>query len=412
MPKHNLVLGDSPDGEPVGFPIDALRRHAVVLGSSGSGKTVLSKVLVEECVRSQLPVVAVDPQGDLASLALAGDEATLRKMGVNPRIAEQFFDVVEPVIWTPGASYGRPLSFMPKMSVGTNLRHEDRIRAFGAVGQSLAAMVGDNNEATPVAFSMILEYADEFGLACDTVGDLCNFLADPPPMLARRLEPIFDDKTRKRAQKAFMVKTLGPNRLLFDLGEPIDPDELFGLRSNSGKTRLSVIYLNTLTSQADKDLFVALLAGALYQWMLTLDGQHLWGMFYMDEMAPYLPPVKNPPAKQGLMLLLRQARKYGLCCLMATQSPGDLDYKALGQMGTWALGRIQGERALSKVAPVLRAQPNLDTEAILDELPGLPKGRFVLVNPDHFESAAECQVRWLVTDHRVLTPEEVETISR
>lgn len=412
MTRPKLIFGDTPDGESVGFPIDALRRHAIVLGSSGSGKTVLSKVIVEECVRKGLPVIAVDPQGDLASLALSEDPAKLVEMGVDPAVAERFFERVEPVIWTPGSTYGRPLSFMPKMDVPANIRHEDKVRAFGAVGQSLAAMVGDNNEATPVAFSMILEYADQFGLACDTVGDLCNFLADPPPELARRIEPIFDDKVRKRAQKAFLVKTLGPNRLLFELGEPIDPDELLGLRSGTDKVRLSIIYLNTLTSQDDKDLFVAMLTGAMYQWMLGLDGQHLWGLFYMDEVAPYLPPVKNPASKQGLMLMLRQARKYGLCCLLATQSPGDLDYKALGQMGTWALGRLNGERALGKVAPILRAQPDLDTEAILDELPGLPKGRFILINPDHFESAARCQVRWLVTQHKTVTPEEVETISR
>jgi hypothetical protein len=293
----------------------------------------------------------------------------------------------------------------------SGVRPEDRLRAFGAIGQSLASMVGDCSESTTVAFSMILEYADAQGLACDSIDDFVAFLGDPPAPLANALEPVFDAKARGKAHKAFLVKTLGANRLLFDLGRSIDVDELFGLYkggpTDNGKARLSIVYLNTLTSQEDKEIFVSLLCSALYQWMLTLDGSQLWGMLYMDEVAPYLPPVKNPASKQALMMLLRQARKYGLCCLLATQSPGDIDYKALGQVGTMALGRIFGERALGKVEPVIRAQPGVDTDSIIQGLPGMQKGRFILVNPDHFEVPVEAQVRWLVTKHHTVTADGV-----
>jgi hypothetical protein len=191
----------------------------------------------------------------------------------------------------------------------------------------------------------------------------------------------------------------------------IDVNELFGLYTggpaDNGKARLSIIYLNTLTSQEDKEIFVSLLCSAMYQWMLTLDGSKLWGLLYMDEVAPYLPPVKNPASKQGLMLLLRQARKYGLCCLLATQSPGDIDYKALGQVGTMALGRIFGERALGKVEPVIRAQPGVDTDAIMAGLPGMAKGQFVLVNPDEFKVPQAARVRWLASKHTTVTADGV-----
>jgi len=409
--KLPLTIGHTPDGELVQLPIDALRRHMLALGASGSGKTVLCKVMVEECIRKRLPVIAVDPQGDLASFALTEDPAILVKMGVDPAIAAEFRNRVDVKIWTPGATLGIPVSFTPTMDVPEDIRPEDRIRAFGAVGQALAGMVGANDESAPVAFSMILEYADKQGLACETIDDFLAFLGDPPMPLARELNPVFDSKARAKCHKAFLLKTLGANRLMFDLGKPIDITEMFGLYtgepSASGRVRLSVIYLNTLTSQEDKEIFVSLLCSALYQWMLTLDGEQLWGMFYMDEVAPYLPPVKNPASKQGLMLLMRQARKYGLCCLLATQSPGDIDYKALGQVGTMALGRIMGERALGKVEPILRALPGIDTEAIIDGLPGMARGRFILVNPDVFEHPVETQVRWLVSKHKTVTTDGV-----
>lgn len=412
MMKLPLTIGTDRYGSVVQLPIDALRRHMLALGASGSGKTVLCKVIVEECIRKGLPVIALDPQGDLASLATEEDPEVLIKMGVDPAIAREFHDKVDVKIWTPGATFGIPLSFTPTMNVpSSGIRPEDRLRAFGTIAQSLASMVGDATESTAVAFSMILEYADAQGLACDSIDDFVMFLGDPPGPLARDLEPIFDAKARSKSHKAFLVKTLGANRLLFDLGKSIDIDELFGLYkggpSDNGKARLSVIYLNTLTSQEDKEIFVSLLCSALYQWMLTLDGSQLWGMLYMDEVAPYLPPVKNPASKQSLMLLIRQARKYGLCCLLATQSPGDIDYKALGQVGTMALGRIFGERALGKVEPILRAAPGVDTDAIIAGLPGMASGQFVIVNPDEFKTPVEAKVRWLCTRHHTVTSDGV-----
>lgn len=409
--KLPLTLGTTADGELVQLPIEALRRHMLALGASGSGKTVLCKVMVEEVVRKGLPVIAVDPQGDLASLALSEDPAVLVRMGVDPGIAREFHNRVDVKVWTPGSTLGIPVSFTPAMEVPEDIRPEDRIRAFGAVGQALAGMIAADGETAPVAFSMILEYADKHGLACSNVEDFLRFLGDPPLPLARELDPVFDAKARSKAHKAFLIKTLGSNRLMFDLGKPLDINEMFGLWSGgpaeNGKARLSIVYLNTLTSQEDKEIFVSLLCSALYQWMLTLDGSRLWGMFYMDEVAPYLPPVKNPASKQGLMLLLRQARKYGLCCMLATQSPGDIDYKALGQVGTMALGRIMGERALGKVEPILRAMPNLDTDGIISGLPGMAKGRFILVNPDVYEHPVEAQVRWLVSKHVTVTADGV-----
>lgn len=409
--KLPLNLGTTLDGDEVQLPIDALRRHMLALGASGSGKTVFCKVVVEECIRKRLPVIAIDPQGDIASMAMSEDPAVLERMGVDAATAREFRDRVDVKIWTPGATLGIPVSLTPNMTVPDGVRPEDRLRAFGSVAQGLASMVGAQNEATATAFSMVLEYADKNGLACENVQDFINFLADPPMPLAQAMEPVFDASARKKAHKAFLVKTLGANRLLFDLGAPIDIDEMLGLYTggpaDSGKARLSVVYLNTLTSQEDKEIFVSLLCSALYKWMLTLDGSQLWGMLYMDEVAPYLPPVKNPASKQALMMLIRQARKYGLCCLLATQSPGDIDYKALGQVGTMAIGRIVGERALGKVEPVIRAQPGTDTEAIIAGLPGMPKGRFVLVNPDVYEEPLTAQVRWLVSKHVNVTADGV-----
>jgi len=51
-----------------------------------------------------------------------------------------------------------------------------------------------------------------------------------------------------------------------------------------------------------------------------------------------------PPSKPPMLTLLKQARAYGLGVVLATQNPVDLDYKGLGNTGTWLIGRLQTER--------------------------------------------------------------------
>ena len=52
------------------MPCDHLLTHGVVVGMTGSGKTGLLMVLVEEALRSSVPVIMVDIKGDLPNLLL------------------------------------------------------------------------------------------------------------------------------------------------------------------------------------------------------------------------------------------------------------------------------------------------------------------------------------------------------
>ena len=417
--KHPLHLGHTDEGEDLTLPLAALRRHAIVLGSTGSGKTVLCKAIVEEVARKGLPVIAIDPQGDLASLGLQGDTETLERMGVDPEIARSYHDRVDLKIWTPGSSSGIPISMAPDLSVSQSDGFEQRIQAYASAADSLADLVGyssvsDAGQAMRIALSSILEYADEHELKCDTLAWVAAFLRDPPAGLLSTLDTVVTEKARKDAARRLQLRTMGVNRLLFDMGQPIDVMSLFGYEpggpASQGKTRVSVIYLNTLGSFDDKVMFVSMLASALYRWMLHQSGEYPVGLVYLDEIAPYMPPTKKPPSKDGLMLLLRQARKYGLCMLLATQSPGDIDYKGLAQVGSWFLGKISTRQELAKVEPRLRADAQLDLGDMIDSLPGFGAGQFVAINGDVFEGAQEFRARWLVSRHETLSPDDVSQI--
>ena len=144
----------------------------------------------------------------------------------------------------------------------------------------------------------------------------------------------------------------------------------------------------------------------MYRWAL-LQPSESQTLFYMDEIAPFCPPVAKPPAKSGLMLLLRQARKYGLGMVLATQSPGDLDYKGLAQIGTVGLGRIKQQQEIAKVATYLANMPGADVDSLVAGLPDKRPGEFTILCPDHLESPAEIRVRWLTRSHEVLGAEAI-----
>ena len=50
-----------------------LTTHGIVIGMTGSGKTGFSIGIIEELLKSKVPVIVVDPKGDMGNLALAFD---------------------------------------------------------------------------------------------------------------------------------------------------------------------------------------------------------------------------------------------------------------------------------------------------------------------------------------------------
>src|SRR6201989_3260518 len=57
-------------GVPLNLPARHLVTHGVVVGMTGSGKTGLLTVLVEETLRAKVPVLVIDVKGDLPNLLL------------------------------------------------------------------------------------------------------------------------------------------------------------------------------------------------------------------------------------------------------------------------------------------------------------------------------------------------------
>jgi hypothetical protein len=173
------------------------------------------------------------------------------------------------------------------------------------------------------------------------------------------------------------------------------------LHTPAGKPRISIFSISHL-GDAERMFFVSLLMNQMLGWMRAQNGTtSLRAIFYMDEIFGYLPPTANPPSKKPMMTLLKQGRAFGLGCLLATQNPVDLDYKALSNIGTWFLGRLQTERDKLRVLDGLEgAAGSQNAKFDRGEMERLISGlgnRVFLMNNVHEDGPVIFHVRWAMS---------------
>jgi hypothetical protein len=160
------------------------------------------------------------------------------------------------------------------------------------------------------------------------------------------------------------------------VGQPLDIQSL--LYAPDGRPRLSVIYTAHL-SEEERFFVTALILDKVKTWMRRQSGTtSLRALVYMDEIYGYFPPhPANPPTKRPLLTLLKQARAQGVSIVLATQNPIDLDYRGLGNIGTWMVGRLQTDNDRARLRDGL-VGAGVDASAVETLLAATRKRVFLL----------------------------------
>ena len=423
-----LVLYDSKD----------LTTHAVIIGMTGSGKTGLGIGLLEEAALDHIPVIAIDPKGDMGNLLLtfpklaAGDfrpwvnprsasdsgqsvddfaaaQAALWKKGLGEwgqsgeRIA-QLRANTDMAIYTPGSNAGLPISVLKSFAAPEAALMEDvdlyreRVQATATGILTLLGM-----DADPVAsrehilISRLLDHAWQAGGELDIAG-LIAAIQNPPftTIGVMSLDAFFPEKDRFALAMRLNNLLAAPGFEAWMQGEPLSAKNL--LYTPEGKPRISVLSIAHL-DDASRMFFVSMLLNEIIAWMRAQPGtSSLRAILYMDEIFGFMPPVANPPTKSLFLTLLKQARAYGLGLVLATQNPVDLDYKGLSNTGTWFIGRLQTERDKARVMEGLEgaSQGDFDRQAMEQTLAGLGKRRFLLHNV-HEDEPVVFGTRWVMS---------------
>jgi hypothetical protein len=407
-----LFLGKTvADHTEVLLPVQAFKRHFMALGGSGSGKTVLCKCVIEEAVRNGVPVLVVDPQGDISSLAIKGDVEELMQHGTEAEVQDGFFGRARVAIFTPASNRAIPICVNPFKSPSQGLPHEEAVQAIDLTADSLAGFLGydlngDAGKSAKAYIFTILEYMWSQEQRIGQMAQLADLVLNPPEEIAGTLNGLVAKKEPEEIARKLRFLTVGTSALMFEMGVQVDIG-LF-VDSSDGKVPVNIIYLNTLTSENDKQFFLATLLKELYCWMLKNPSNDLRMLFYVDEIAPYLPPYpRNPPPKNAYTLLFKQARKYGIGLVAATQNVTDIDYKALAQVNTWCLGRMMTTQDIARVQKIIQSINPTHADAVLQKLPSLRTGEFLLLSPDLYSDVVDFDVRWLVSKHLTLDEKDL-----
>ncbi len=423
-----LVLYDSKD----------LTTHAVIIGMTGSGKTGLGIGLLEEAALDHIPVIAIDPKGDMGNLLLtfpklaaddfrpwvnprsasdngqtveefAAAQAALWKKGLGEwgqtgeRI-KQLRDSVDMAIYTPGSNAGLPVSVLKSFTAPEAALMDDvdlyreRVQA---TATGILTLLGI--DADPVAsrehilVSRLLDHAWQDGRELDIAGMIAA-IQNPPftTIGVMSLDAFFPEKDRFALAMRLNNLLAAPGFEAWMQGESLSAKNL--LYTAEGKPRISVLSIAHLDDPS-RMFFVSMLLNEIIAWMRAQPGtSSLRAILYMDEIFGFMPPVANPPTKSLFLTLLKQARAYGLGLVLATQNPVDLDYKGLSNTGTWFIGRLQTERDKARVMEGLEgaSQGNFDKQQMERTLAGLGKRRFLLHNV-HEDEPVVFGTRWVMS---------------
>ena len=390
--------------KPVTLNRDVLKRHAAVLGGSGSGKTTLALSLIEQLLLRGIPAVLLDRKGDLCSYAnpdvwrANGTESNGRNTE-----REKLADAIDVAVYTPGRASGRPISItLLPTGISELPEHEQQLLAnlsAAAMGEMLHLRNSATHQKQSGTLSVALKILGSRSRTEVTLADLINLLEDEDPELTDLTQRMDPSGKIRRDLVAQLDSLRHRNSALFEAGgESLRMEALLGIGpyARPGRTRLSVIYTGFLGDNENILCWVAQFLSEALRFCQRNPNDELQAVVMFDEADLYIPANAKPATAEPLQSLLKRARSAGLGLMLATQSPGDLDYKSRDQITSWFIGRVREDTALRKLKAAFQSESGLDPAAVL---PGQTVGEFHLVQ--------EGLVRSLKAQRSLISAEQV-----
>lgn len=382
---------DGGEGGPaLRLPAKHLVTHAVVVGMTGSGKTGLVTVMIEEAARAGVPTLVIDVKGDLPNLLLAFPDfaarrfepwveldphgsgsaevaaraqqvaeerrAALHEWGIGEPELRAYCEGTQVRVLTPGGSAGEPLHMLSSLERRSARWDYDPEAARDALSASISLvlrLLGRESDPAKSREHVLLSVLAERRLLAGHNADLAALMQDvlEPPIERIGALPVntFLKKTERRSLAAAMNSLLAsPSFASWREGATLDVASW--LTPTQGKTPIVVVSVAHLDDE-ERALVLGVLLEEVLSWVRTLPGsQRLRALLVFDEMYGFLPPhPANPPTKRPLVALMKQARAFGIGVVVATQNPMDLDYRALSNAGLWCLGRLQTDADRARV---------------------------------------------------------------
>jgi len=410
--------------------------HAAIIGMTGSGKTGLGVSIIEEAVMDNIPSIVIDPKGDMGNLCLV--DSTFSAKSFEPWVADEARAKEQNI-----AEYAKKISAVWKDGIESWGQSTDRVAKFQAINKTIYTPGSSAGVAINVMSSLdtppreVMEDSDTFTsyLKSTTVSllSLVGIVADPleskeyillaqiitkawihdedmsiesligkiiKPSFVKigvlPLEDFYPQEARFKLATKFNSLLASPSFSLWLKGDSLDIQKL--LYDENGKAKVAIFSISHLNDN-ERMFFVTLLLNKYIAWMRRQSGTSaLKAILYMDEIYGFFPPIKNPPSKEPMLLLLKQARAFGVGIVLSTQNPVDLDYKGLSNIGTWFIGRLQTRQDIERVIDGLdgKVGASYDKGEIKTLLANLQKRTFFLKSA-HLDDIRLFSTRWVMS---------------
>lgn len=426
--------------------------HAAIIGMTGSGKTGLGVGLIEEGAIDNIPSIIIDPKGDMGNLCLlddtfspksfepwVADEARAKEKDVaayakqtammwkegieswgqdTQRVAK--LESVKKTIYTPGSSAGVAINVMSSLEKPPAEVMEDSdiftsyLKSTTVSLLSLVGIIADPLESKEyILVAQIITNAwlndDDISIA-SLIGKIITPSFKKIGVLS--LDDFYPSDARFKLATKFNSLLASPSFSLWLQGDNLDIQKL--LYDDEGKAKIAIFSIAHLNDD-ERMFFVTLLLNRYIAWMRRQSGTSaLKTMLYMDEIYGFFPPTKNPPSKEPMLLLLKQARAFGVGVVLSTQNPVDLDYKGLSNIGTWFIGRLQTAQDIERVIDGLGGKigSSYSKSEIKTLLANLQKRTFFLKSA-HLDDIRLFTTRWVLSYLKgPLKRDEISTLMR
>ena len=397
----------SDDSESATLNPSSLLRHVSILGTTGSGKTVMGKIILEECTLKGIPSIVLDVKGDLARLALPVE----KDPKADSKRQSEWSKKAEVRIWTPKDESGLPISINPFKIPPQDLDEEKESDAWERMASGLAVILGYDVSKHPglgvkrFLERILIRLAIKNSVPSN-FGQLGRAIREQDP---EEYDDLIKPSTIKELERR--ANSLdGSGQDMFTSGTPLSIPMMLEPRLD-GRTPVNVIYLSTLVDEGEKMTFIQQFCRELYDWMLTNPSQSPQVMVFLDEAAEFIPAgASKPPSKPIIERHLKQARAFGVSWMLATQSPNDIDYKIQGQAATLFLGQFTSRQDKESVRQILKSM-DADQD-VLNEISTFKPGEFLKISSaQEGGEVKKFNARWLLAPHgNPMTREELPAL--
>ena len=427
------------DGQitPLVYQNKDLLTHAAIIGMTGSGKTGLGVTLLEEAAIDAIPSIIIDPKGDMTNLLLnfpelnpsdfepwLDDSEVSNSGGTKEELAikvsnsykegiqrdfqdlsrvKKLKDSADFTIYTPGSSAGVQVSILSSFKAPTIEILEDMelfSNIINSTVHSILSLIDNKSDETSKESILLASiFTSYFKEQRDlTLEELITLIVTPPfsKIGVFDLETFFPQSDRLKFALKINTIIASPSFSSWLEGESLDISKM--LYSQSGKAKVNIFSIAHL-NDSQRMFFVTILLNQILAWMRRQEGTtSLKALLYMDEIFGYFPPQANPPSKQPMLTLLKQARSFGIGVILSTQNPVDIDYKGLSNIGTWFIGRLQTKQDIEKVIDGLSSasENGLNKQELSLALGTLAKRNFIMknINEEHIKTF---ETRWALS---------------